>query len=299
MNPTTALLTATGRDYALLLLLALLWSSSFLLIKIGVETVPPLTLSFSRMLLGALLLCSLVLVSGDGLPKTKKLWAVAGFVGLIGNALPFTLIHWGEKTIDSGLTALLMGVMPIWVVVLAHIFTNEKITVYRSLGIVSAFGGLIILVGWDVLKELGSEAPAQLAVILAAICYAVTTIFVRRQQQIPMRPVAAGSLIVGAAALLPLMLLESPDPSTFSSKSIFAIVLLGILQTGVAALIYFYLLSRLGATIFSQINYLIPILGVGWGILLLGEQPGWQEATALLGILGGLVLVNHRTPRSP
>ncbi len=300
MDPIPVPPAASGRDYTLLLLLALIWSSSFLLIKIGVETVPPLTLTFLRIALGALVLTSLAILGGAGLPKTWKMWLVAGFVGLIGNALPFTLIHWGEKTIDSGLAAIFMGVMPIWVLVLAHFFTGEKITVHRSLGIAAAFSGLIILVGWDVLKNVGGQAPAQLAVIAAAICYAVTTIIVRRERGIPPLPIAAGSLIVGAIALMPLMLsLESPDPSTFSTKSILAVAVLGIFQTGLAVLIYFHLISRMGATVFSQVNYIIPVLGVGWGILLLGERPGWQETTALTCILLGLLLVNHRKRQTP
>ncbi len=282
-------------DYLLLLLLALIWSTAFLLIKIGVTTVPPLTLSFSRICLGALVLCGIALSCGDGLPKTLRQWRIAGVVGLMGNAVPFTLIHWGEQTIDSGLAALFMGVMPIWVVVLAHFFANEKITAMRSFGVIAAFIGLIVLVGWDVVSQLGNDTPAQLAVIAAAICYAVTTIFVRRQQPLSMRPVAAGSLIIAAVALLPLVLwLESPDPATFSGHSIAAIVVLGVCQTGLAALLYFHLIARVGATVFSQVNYIIPVLGIVWGVVLLGEQPGWREACAMGCILTGLVLVNHR-----
>ena len=268
---------------------------AFLLIKIGVETVPPITLTLSRLVIGAVVLCSIAFAFKEGLPKTAGHWFIAAFVGIVGNALPFTLIHWGEQTIDSGLAALFMGVMPVWVVVLAHFFADERMTLIRTLGVISAFTGLLFLVGWDVLKELGDDVLAQTAVIAAAICYAISTIFVRRQGTIPMRPIAAASLIVGALVLLPIaLLIEAPDIHQFSTKSLLAVGLLGLLQTGLAALLYFHLIARVGATVFSQINYIIPILGIGWGVLLLNEQPGWREALALGFVLVGLILVNRR-----
>ena len=286
---------AHKQDYALLLLLALIWSTSFLLIKVGVETIHPITLTLGRLVLGGALLGAIAWSRGNLLPRGLRQWGIAAFVGVIGNALPFTLIQWGEKTIDSGLAAIFMGVMPVWVAVLAHFLTNERLTFNRSIGVIMAFAGLIVLIGPDALGELGVQLIAPLAVVGGAICYAVNSVYVRRQGAVPLYPIAASSLFIGALLLLPVeLLLVSDSLHSASLPSWLAMLILGVFHTGLAALIYFRLIARVGATLFSQVNYIIPVLGVFWGAILLNEQPGWQEGLALMMILGGLFFINQR-----
>ena len=293
-------LTADWRELLLLLFLAVVWSSSFLLIKIAVETIPPLTLAFGRMAVGGLVLYAVLMLRGQRLPDRWPLWAMALFVGFTGNALPFTLIHWGEIRIDSGLAAVLMGCMPVIVVFLAHYFTpDEPLTRGRAAGVAIGFAGLCLLVGRDALAGLGDAVVAQLAVIGGALAYAVNTIFIRKvAARHSGQGMAAASLFAGSALLLPLALLrEQPLQLSPAPIAVASLLMLGVFSTGIATLVYFRLLRSVGATVFSQVNYLIPVMGLLWGVLLLGEQPTWSQLAALPIILSGVALVNRRQGR--
>jgi len=283
------------RELALLLVLATIWSSSFMFIKIAVQTITPVTLSFGRMALAAIVLTLYSFARGDTLPRDRHTWMAACVVALIGNSLPFSLIHWGERIVDSSLTAILMGVMPVAVALMAHFATeSDPLNGRRATGIAIGFFGLVVLIGWEALSGLGTATLAQIAIVSAALSYAVTTIFVRRVGHLTGRPMAMATLICGTAMLLPLALaFEQPLSLKPDWGSLGSLLMLGIFSTGIATLLYFRLVRTLGATTFSQVNYLIPVLGVGWGALVLDEQPGIQEAVALGLILAGVALVNQ------
>ena len=284
------------RELILLLVLAIIWSSSFMFIKVAVQTITPITLSFGRVALAVIVLMIYSLARGDTLPRDRRIWAAACVVGIVGNALPFSLIHWGERYVDSSLTAILMGVMPVAVALMAHFATkSDPLTGRRSAGIAIGFFGLVVLIGWEALGGLGTATLAQVAIVSAALSYGVTTIFVRRVTHLTGRPMAVATLICGTAILMPLALVyEEPLSLSPDWQSLVSLLVLGIFSTGIATLMYFRLIHTLGATTFSQINYLIPMLGVGWGALVLGEQPGMREAMALGLILTGIAMVNKR-----
>lgn len=265
-------------------------------IKVGVDTIPPMTLSAGRLVLAAIVLIVFAIYGRDAIPMTPKIWGVCLFIGLFGNALPYTLISWGELRIDSGLAAILMGIVPISTAVLAHVFTHdESLTVQRLIGIFVGFAGIIVLVGWKSLTGLHTDIPYELAVLLGAFCYAVTNIFVRRHVYIPGRVLAAGSTLAGALIMLPMALAyERPWSLSPSPESLGAMIMLGLLPTAVAALIYLRLIKATGATFVSQVNYLVPALGVVWGVALLAERPSWRALIALTLILTGIALVNRR-----
>ncbi len=264
-------------------------------IKVAVQTISPITLSFSRVALAALVLAAYSLSRGDALPRDGKTWLAACVVGFLGNALPFSLIHWGEKYVDSSLTAILMGVMPVAVALMAHFATDsDTLTRRRVLGIVVGFFGLIMLIGWEALGGVGAAILAQVAITSAALSYGVTTIFVRRVTHLTGRPMAVATLICGSVILLPLVFtFEQPLALTPDWPSLLSLVMLGVFSTGIATLMYFRLVNTLGATTFSQINYLIPMMGVVWGALILGEQLRFSEGLALVCILTGVALVNR------
>jgi Predicted permease, DMT superfamily len=190
-----------------------------------------------------------------------------------------------------------MGIMPIAVAVLAHFFTHdERLNLPRAIGVVTGFAGLIVLVGWEALRGLGSDAIAQLAILGGAICYAVTTIFVRRHGRGSGRDMALAAMICGTLLMVPTALVAgSPAYATFSVKSMMALGVLGVFSTAIATLLYFRLLKTIGAMVFSQVNYMIPMMGVFWGVVLLHEQPGWREAFALVCVISGITLVNMRS----
>ena len=287
--------TKHARELFLLFVLAVIWSSSFMFIKVAVDTLTPLTLTFARIALAALVLAAYSIYRGDRLPADRNTWIAACIVGLLGNVLPFTLIHWGEQYVDSGLTAILMGVMPVAVALMAHFATDsDPLTGRRALGIAIGFAGLVVLVGLEAVDGFGAAIVAQAAIMSAALSYSVTTIFVRRVASLTGRPMAVATVICGALIMLPLAFtLERPLSLSPDWRSIGSLIMLGVFSTGIATLLYFRLITTLGATTFAQINYLIPIMGVGWGALILKEQVGIREAVALALILAGVALVNR------
>lgn len=284
------------RELALLGLLAAIWSSSFVFIRVAVETIPPMTVTAGRLAIAAAILIAFARAGGHRLPLKPAVWGLFLFIGCFGNALPFTLIGWGEQRIASGLTAILMGIMPVITVLLAHLFTDdERLDLRRAGGVVLGFCGLITLVGVEALSGLGAEVLSQLAVLGGASSYAVTTIFVRRFVRLPGRLMAAGATAAGTLLILPVALLhERPWTLDPSPESLLSVTALGIGATAFATLLYFRLIRRLGATVFSQVNYLVPVLGLGWGMLLLDERPGLQAFAALAMILAGVALVSRR-----
>lgn len=288
---------ASWRQLALLVLLAGIWSSSFMFIKIGVATIPPATMASARLMLAAVMLVAIARVQGYRLPFTLRAWGTFTFVGVVGNAVPFTLIAWGEQFMDSGLAAILMGVMPVATALLAHAFVrDERLTVRRSAGVLLGFSGTLVLVGVSALSGLGAQLAAQLAVVGGALCYAVTTVFVRRFANLPDVLMAAGAMTTGALTVLPMALFfESPLSVSPSSASIAAVAVLGVVSTGFAALIYFYLIRTVGAAIFSQVNFLTPAIGVAFGMIFLGELPGTDAWSALALIVLGVWLVTRRS----
>ncbi len=290
---------ASWRQLALLLLLAGIWSSSFMFIKIGVATIPPATMAAARLMLAAVMLAAIAYAKGYRLPFTLRAWSAFTFVGVMGNAVPFTLIAWGELEVDSGLAAILMGVMPVATALLAHAFVHdERLTGRRAAGVLLGFSGTVLLVGFSALSGLGAQVAAQLAVVGGALCYAITTVFVRRFANLPDVLMAAGSLTTGALLMIPIaLLLESPLTLSPSFASTAAVVVLGIVSTGFAALIYFYLIRTVGAAIFSQVNFLTPAIGVAFGMIFLGEVPGADAWTALTLIVLGVWLVTRRSRR--
>lgn len=277
-------------EIALLLTLATIWSSSFGFIKVAVETVPPMTVTAGRLLLATIIIVIYARLRGHRFPVEPALWPKFFLIGLFGNALPFTLIGWGEVSIDSGLAAILMAVMPIATLVLAHFFAaNERMNPARIAGVAFGFGGILVLIGPDALGGLGDEAVRQIAVAGGAACYAVATVIARRLPNMPASLSSAGALIAASALILPMSLIfDRPWTLTPSADSVGSVIILGLFPTALAYILYFTLLRRTSANFIALNNYLIPCLGVIWGIVFLGELLHWRAVLALGIILTGV-----------
>ena len=279
-------------EIALLLSLATIWSSSFAFIKVAVETIPPLSVAAGRLTLAAVLIVAVARLRGLRFPSDKGLWPKFFAIGLFGNALPFTLISWGEVTIDSGLAAILMAVMPLATLVLAHLYTSdERMNPARVAGVFLGFGGVLVLIGPAALAGLGNEAVRQTAVAGGAVCYAIATVTARRLPKMPLFVSSAGALIASVVLSLPMaLLIDRPWALSPTADSLGAVVALGLFPTALAMLMYFALLQRTGATFIALNNYLIPSLGVIWGILFLGEALSPRAILALAIILAGIAV---------
>ncbi|MHA1108654.1 MAG: DMT family transporter, partial [Alphaproteobacteria bacterium] len=223
-------------------------------------------------------------------PDTPGLWPKLVLVGLFGNTLPFTLIGWGEESIDSGLAAILMAVMPIATLLLAHFFAeDERMNPARITGVAFGFAGVLVLIGPDALGGLGGEAIRQTAVAGGATCYAIATVIARRLPKMPTSLSSAGALIGALVFALPMSLIfDSPWTLSPSADSLWSVIILGLFPTALAAILYFTLLRRTDANFIALNNYLIPCLGVMWGIIFLDELLHWRAVLALGIILTGV-----------
>ena len=283
-------------DYLLLLALAIIWSGSFPLIKVAVESIPPFTLTAGRLVIAAVIFWIILGLRGEGIPMHRSALSLYVAVGILGNCLPFVLISWGETQISSSLTAILMGIMPIVTFVLAHLFVSEEpMTRFSLAGISLGFCGLLVLVGFGALSGVGGAVAGQLSVLGGATCYALATIYVRTHETFEGYKMAAGMNTAAAIISVALaFLVEDPLAVQPRSDGLVTMALLGIFPTAVASLMYFRVIKALGATTFSQINYIIPVLGGIWGVLFLGEVLRWNVFVALGLVLCGLFLIQHR-----
>ena len=289
------------RHLGLLFLLALIWSSSFAAIKVGVETIPPMTLAAGRLILAAVILYGALCLQRQTLPGGLGFWFFCFLLGVIGNGLPFTLINWGEIRIDSGQAAILMAVMPLATIVMAHFFTTgDRMTPAKLIGVAIGFAGVVILVGPEVAKGLGGEIWRELAVAGGAICYAMAVILARNAPTSSLLARSVAVMIMASLVMTPAALaFEAPWELAPSPEGLMAAAYLGLFPTALATLIFFHLVQSRGASFLAFINYLIPVLGVGWGAVTLGERVTVTEVMALLIILAGMAIAQFRRPASP
>src|SRR5690349_16357144 len=281
-------------DFALLFVLALTWGSSFLFIKQAVDTLPPLSLATGRIAIGAAMLLTIARIKGQAMPRGWGLWGRMVFLGVIGNSLPFFLIGWGEQFTPSNLAAILMATIPSFVIVLAHFFTHdEPMTLGKGLGCILGFAGVIALIGVDALKGLGDVVIGQMAILAGAMSYSLYGINAKRLPPLGSEMLIGMILFAGLIPLIPIWLIhdqpwEFGGQVTPDAKAWFSVAWLGLLSTGGGNLLFFLLLRRVGAGFGSFNNYLVPLMGVGWGYFLAGEKPTWNALVALALILTGL-----------
>lgn len=296
---TTTMASPTIREWALLVLLSLLWGTAFTFTGEAVESLPPMSVTAGRIVLGALLMLVWTLGGGERLPRDASHWRWFAVLALFGNAAPFFLISWGQQRVDSGLAGILMAVMPLATLVLAHFLVpGDRITARKATGFLLGFAGIVVLMGPEALQALGgsdSEVARQAAVLAGALCYATYAVLVPRAPPMSPRMLAAGSLIMASAIMLPLaLLIDRPWTLAPAPAALLAVAWLGVVATAIATLIYFRILSHTGPTFVALINFLIPLVALSAGIALRGEQPHANVWLALALILSGLALGRQR-----
>lgn len=260
-------------ELALLLALATLWGASYTFLKVGVETIPPVTLIAARTLIAGAILLAVIKGRGLALPKDLATWRRFLFQACLNSVIPFTLIAWAERTVDAGLAAILNSTTPIFTFLLTVLITrHEQVTGRKVFGVVAGIAGTCLIIGIEAFHGLGEELPAQLAIVAATVCYAGAAIFGRGFNGLdPMMP-AAGSLICGAVILIPVSLaVDHPWTLIPSPASSLALLGLSVFSTALAFVIYFRLVRTLGSVGTTAQAYLRVPIGVGIGILFLGE----------------------------
>jgi drug/metabolite transporter (DMT)-like permease len=286
-------------DWTLLLTLTVLWGSAFLFTKIALTAIPFELVVAGRLAVAALLLAPLAVALARGVPTGRRLWLFLVLIALFGNALPFSLIAWGQRSIDSGLAGILMAVMPLATLSLAHFLVpGERLTAPRVAGFVLGFAGVVVLMGPEAVGKLagGTGHPlAMLAVLGGAVCYAISVILARLRPPSDVVTSAAATTLVAALMLAPLTA-GADWPGAWSRLTLpaaAAVLVLGVFCTALAAILYFRLVHSAGPAFVSQLNYLIPLWAVLVGILFLDERPELRHFLALALILTGVLLAQR------
>ncbi|GAK70694.1 hypothetical protein RRU01S_13_00320 [Agrobacterium rubi TR3 = NBRC 13261] len=280
-------MTANGnitRELALLLTLATLWGAAYTFIKLGVATIPPVTLIAARTLIAATVLLIVLRIRGLRLPRDAATWKRFFIQACLNTAVPFTLIAWAETTTDAGLAVILNSTTPVFAFLMTVLFIrHEPVSGRKMAGIAAGFSGIVLIVGVQALNGVGKELLAQLAVIAASVCYAGAVIFGKNFRGLdPMMP-AAGSLLCGAALLAPLSLIvDHPWTLSPSATSILALLALSVFSTALAFVIYYRLIRTLGSVGTTSQAYLRVPIGVAIGVIFLGES---LPPTAWIGLV--------------
>lgn len=286
------------KEWGAFWLLGSIWGSSFLWIKIALAEIGPLTLVAFRLLFGLVGLITVVSLRKQRVSRDRKTTLAFLFLAIFNTAFPFALISWGETSIDSGLAAMLNGTVPLFTIVIAHFWLHdEKITFSRAGGLVVGFIGVAVLVSRDLdVRAFQGSLLGQLAVISAAVSYAVAATFSRKHLKGQSPVVQATMVVLLADALIwtAVPIAESPVRVPALPVTWFALAWLGLLGSCVAYMLYFYLISTWGATRATLVTYVFPIIGLILGIVFLGEAVDLRLAAGSVLVIGGIVVVNLR-----
>ena len=285
-------------DYVWLFGLALMFGSSFTFTSIAVREIPPITLAAMRVAIALLILFAVMKLYGQRLPKGRRLWGFVFASAFFGNVLPFSLIGWGQIKVDAGLAAIFMAIMPLATILLAQFYTkDERLNRYKVMGVVLGLTGVMVLIGIDALSAIGDETLRQLAIVLAATCYAVNAIITKNLVGHPRKSIMTALMLAAVIMFLPLVLIEQPWSLRPSQAASLSLLVLAVGPTALGTLMILVIIDRQGASFFGQINFLIPVFGVVFGVVLLGERLSANAWLALALILFGVALSRRGNQR--
>ncbi|MBM3139390.1 MAG: DMT family transporter [Chloroflexi bacterium] len=277
--------------------LSLMWGASFMFIKVMLEEVGPVAVAWLRLGGGAALILALVAARRSRLPARRR-WGDLVVVAFFATAAPFVLIPWGERQITSGLAAILNASTPFFAALFAHVaLSAERLTRWRSAGLIVGFVGVVVVIGDDLVAITSEGTMGQLAVVVASACYGVGAVYMRRRLLGTDPAVIAGMQGgVSFAMLTPLLLAVEgvPPLPDLSQRVLLSAAGLAFLSSGVALILYYWLLSQLHAAQAALVTYLVPVTALLWGWIVLGERISLAAIPGLALILAGIALVNRR-----
>ena len=286
-------------DWVMLITLATVWGGSFLFNAILVAELPVITIVAIRVTVAALALWGFVRVTGRKIPTSPQVWGALLILGVLNNAIPFSLIVQGQTQITSGLASILNATTPLFTILVAGFFlTDERFSVLRVLGVVVGFSGVILMVGPEALSGLGDDFWAQLCALGAALSYGFASVFGRRFRELRVDPVmvATGQVTMSSLVLWPIALwIDGPqDIMGLSFNAAASMFGLAVLCTSFAYILYFRILERAGATNISLVTFLVPISALILGVLVLGERIFIKEIMGMTLIGMGLAIIDGR-----
>ncbi len=285
------------RAWAELCLLAAIWGASFLSISVALREMGPLTAVLHRVFWAALLLWPVVWLRGGRIPRDRRSWIAFGVMGLLNNAIPFTLMAWGQTHIETGLVSIFNAATAIFgALVAAALLPEERLTRARALGVALGFGGVVSIIGADALRGLDIRSLAQGAVTLGAFSYALASVWARRRLAgQPPEVAAAGMLTASTLIMAPLALYTEGAPSLHLAPATWAaIAWYAALGTAFAYLLYYRIIARVGAANTMLVTLMIPPVSIALGVAVLGERIGPAAAIGYGLVALGLVVIDGR-----
>jgi len=286
-------------DIAGLAFLALCWGSSFMFVKTALAGFTPIGIAVTRICLAAMLLVVVARLYGHTLPRHARDWGLLAAAGIVGSAIPFSLISWGQQFIPSAMAAILMSFTPLATIALAHVMTgDERLSAVKVLGVLVGIAGVFLLVGAPTVETGPMSVAGKLAILAAAFGYALSSLLLRKASHLPTL-VSAGGHMVSAALTVSLfaLLLGQPLTRDPGAREILSVVILGVFPSALAAIVLVMLLRRVGATFVALNNYLVPVVGTLLGVLLLGEPAGAGLFAGMMLILAGVLITQQAQRR--
>ena len=263
-----------------------------MVVAIALEGYGPLTVAAARTALGSLALVSIMVVTRSPLPEfSRTLVMYLLVIGVMNTALPFALLSWGQQYVPSAFAGISMAALPLFVLPLAHFFSDETMTKRNVIGVSLGFVGAAVLIGPSVLRiGTGWEPLGQLACVAASLSYAISSVMTRRCPPIDPITMATILMVIGATALIPAMLLVEGVPQMADTRSTLAIIFLGVVPTALAALLRVFTIRSAGAVFMTLVNYQVPVWSMVFGALVLSETLPLRFFAALALILIGVAI---------
>lgn len=292
------------REWIMLLTLSFVWGGSYFFVELAVTALPPLTVVMGRVGIASFALWIFMRVIGQAMPTSPHVWMAFLMMGLLNNAIPFSLIVWGQTHVSGGQASILNATTPIFTAIVAHLFTSdEKMHPRHTVGIGLGFLGVVVMMGGAFRDGSGNSLLAQAAFVAAAISYAFSAVFGRRFRALGVAPmqIATGQVTASALMMLPLVLyidrpwqFVSGQVAPPGSVALLAVLGLALASTAFAYVLYFRILASAGATNLSLVTMLVPPTAIILGILILGEILKAHHLAGLVLIVAGLLMIDGR-----
>ena len=287
-------------QWSLLLALGMIWGASFLGVEKALESFPPITIAAQRIALAAVILTGASFAMGIGLPKDRRTWLFAFGMGLFSNAIPFTLLSWGQQHVTSGYAGITMAVVPLLVLPLSHfLIPGMRLTPMKALGFGIGFIGVVVLIGPAKIMQSGGgdiENVARIACVVASMCYAIGAVLTRLAPKGEAMAFSAAALIMGALVAVPIALVVDGVPAAPTLPALAGMLYLGVFPTALATIMLVFIVKTAGPPFLSLVNYQVPIWAVIIGMVVLKEELPSSFIWALGLILAGLAVAQIKAP---
>jgi drug/metabolite transporter (DMT)-like permease len=300
--PPTVNRMMTPTEWALLIILAMLWGGSYFYIAIAIKVLPAFTIVAFRVVVAGCLLYVAVRLTGQSMPRDIASWRGYLVMGFLNNVVPFSLIAWAQSHVESGLAAILNATTPLFAVVFAHYLTgDERMTAGRIAGLVIGFVGVVVMIGPDALAGVSTDLMAELALLAASVFYALSPIYARRFGRAGQAPIvsATGQFAAAAVMMVPLALvIDRPWNLTPPGLDVWAaLIALATLSSAVAYIIYYRILKTAGAVNLMLVTFMVPVGAILLGAVFLHERLAVADFAGMGLIALGLAAIDGRPLR--